>query len=443
MRKALRSAMLSWLLSAREQRLRRAIADLKRRCGGGRHVLRCFLQLDDPYSYLLAWFLPAIRESFEVRIDLHLAQALLDGYRPQPELYAEHALLDCERLAYELGVPFLDKGVAPPVEHRRSAMEYLSRRLGAADYDAELLQVLQHYWRGDAESIARRVAGISDSGQAESHLLRNSELLEKLGHFGTATIHYGSEWFAGIDRLHYLVERLQDSSARQERTLDSRLVSLFRAMQLDLPVAPPGTAKQLPPLELFFSFRSPYSYVGLRRFARVAGSFGIQTQIRPVLPMVMRGMQVPRNKITYFSRDSAREARRHALQMGPARDPVGSGVERCHAVFAYAETQGRQKEFAFAATEAIWAGAIDVSTDRGMRRVTDSAGLSWPDAREALHNSAWRALAESNRESMLESGCWGVPVARMGEFAVWGQDRDWLLARHLEELCDSGEGIMI
>jgi len=25
----------------------------------------------------------------------------------------------------------------------------------------------------------------------------------------------------------------------------------------------------------------------------------------------------------------------------------------------------------------------------------------------------------------------------------WGQDRDWLLARHIEELCDTGDGILV
>ena len=47
------------------------------------------------------------------------------------------------------------------------------------------------------------------------------------------------------------------------------------------------------------------------------------------------------------------------------------------------------------------------------------------------------------RESMMGSGLWGVPTMRMGEFVVWGQDRDWLLVRHLEELCDPGDGIIV
>jgi 2-hydroxychromene-2-carboxylate isomerase len=43
---------------------------------------------------------------------------------------------------------------------------------------------------------------------------------------------------------------------------------------------------------------------------------------------------------------------------------------------------------------------------------------------------------------MTDAGVWGVPVFRMGDIALWGQDRDWLMARQIEDLCHGGEGIM-
>jgi 2-hydroxychromene-2-carboxylate isomerase len=60
-----------------------------------------------------------------------------------------------------------------------------------------------------------------------------------------------------------------------------------------------------------------------------------------------------------------------------------------------------------------------------------------------MQDDSWRDKVEANRESMFESGCWGVPTVRLGDFVVWGQDRDWMLVRHIEELCDAGEGILI
>ena len=90
----------------------------------------------------------------------------------------------------------------------------------------------------------------------------------------------------------------------------ARLASIRQAMQLSLPVAPPAAARQLPPLELFHSFRSPYSYLSLRRVYEIADAFGLELRLRPVLPMVMRGMLVPRPKLLYIAKDTAREAER-------------------------------------------------------------------------------------------------------------------------------------
>ena len=159
--------------------------------------------------------------------------------------------------------------------------------------------------------------------------------------------------------------------------------------------------------------------------------------------MVMRGMQVPKAKLLYIILDASREARRLGVPFGEIADPVGSGVERCSAVLHYAVSQHRERDFLLHAGEAIWSKAIDVSMDKGMRKVTAKTGLFWPDVKAAMDDEEWRQDADDNRQSMMESGSWGVPTIRMGEFVTWGQDRDWLLVRHIEDLCDSGDGILV
>jgi 2-hydroxychromene-2-carboxylate isomerase len=69
--------------------------------------------------------------------------------------------------------------------------------------------------------------------------------------------------------------------------------------------------------------------------------------------------------------------------------------------------------------------------------------LFWPDVKAALVDGGWEKTAADNRDAMMESGCWGVPTLRLGDFAVWGQDRLWLLLRHVEERCDTGDGILV
>ena len=264
-----------------------------------------------------------------------------------------------------------------------------------------------------------------------------------MGHYNPATIHYAGEWYWGVDRLHYLLNRLDELGARRADCDASRLASIQQAMRVTLPVAPPSAAKNLPPLEFFFSFRSPYAYLAMQRAFRIADAFGLELQLRPVLPMVMRGMQVPRSKMLYIIQDASREAARLEAPFGKFGDPVGAGIARCMAVYRYARSERREREFIVNAAEGIWARGADLATDKGMRKVTGRTGLFWPDAKAAMGNEDWRDEVEQNRDSMEASGSWGVPTFRLGEFVAWGQDRDWLLVRHLEELCDTGEGILI
>ena len=419
------------------------MAEMRRMLTGRRHLVSVFLELDDPYSYLLSHYLPIFAASYDVDVRLYLTQALGGAFSPRPDMRAEYAIQDCERLAHELGVPFLDKGSTPPVEHRRALLDALAGNAADPGFDSELLDAIAAYWRGDTEAAQRRAASAAQAGSAHALLEKNQRRLRKLGHYNTAMLHYAGEWYWGIDRLHYLIARLAELGLQRDDKVDSKLASIRQTMTVSLPVKPLAAASELPPIEIFHSFRSPYSYLSLLRVFDVADAFGMTVRVRPVLPMVMRGMQVPRAKLVYIAKDAKREADRLDIPFGNIADPVGIGTERCLAVFDYAAGENRQRDFLINAGEAIWSQAIDVAQDKGMRKVTGRTGLFWPDAKAAMLNDPWRDAAEENRESMMESGSWGVPTIRVGEFTLWGQDRIWLLVRHLEELCDSGDGILI
>lgn len=438
----LRSKILKFVVSESWLKTRRRLAELRRRLFGRPHVVSVFLELDDPYSSLLCHYLTELRASYNIDLRLYLTEAVTGVMRPAPELYPEYAISDSRRLATELGIPFLDRGDTQPVEYRLALQDALAARVKDADFDAQLIDAISTYWRGDSEAVARRADG-AKPGSADTLLQKNRQRLQRLGHYNTATLYYGGEWYWGVDRLHYLVARLDALGANLKATSSPGIASIAQVMQVGLPVKPPAAAKDLPPLEYFHSFRSPYSYLALQRAMAIADAFGIEFRVRPVLPMVMRGMQVPRAKLVYIAKDTSREARRLGIGFGNLADPVGPGVERCLAVLQYAIAEKRERDFLLAAGAAIWSQAIDVATDKGLRKVTAKSGLFWPDAIASLSDEGWRQIAEDNRAMMMESGSWGVPTMRIGDFAVWGQDRDWLLVRHLEELCDTGDGILV
>ena len=442
-RNKLRSRLVTLLFSPRTRAFKRRWAEFRRRLSGKRHTVSVFLELDDPYSYLLSGYLPDLRNRYDVDLHIHLTQALGEEFRPRADMLAVYAEQDCERLARELGIPFLDKGRAPPVEHRRALIDALAASEHGESFADDVLEAVGLYWRGDTEGVARRVSGAELTGQGDALLKRNQLLLAELGHYNGATLFYAGEWYWGIDRLHYLTDRLDGLNVRRVAAAASRLASVRQIAQVSLPVSPPSAAKDLPPLEYFFSFRSPYSYLTFRRVFAIADAFGLELRIRPVLPMVMRGMQVPMSKIKYIAADTSREAEQHAVRLGKVADPLGSGVERCLAVFFYALGEKRARDFLLNAGEAIWAQGIDVASDKGLRKVTGRSGLFWPDVKAVLTDDSWRERVEENRASMMESGSWGVPTLRLGDFTVWGQDRLWLLVRHIEEQCDTGDGILV
>ena len=443
-RNKLRSQFVNLLVNEKAQSAKRSLSETRRKLYRNAHTVSVFLELDDPYSYLLVQYLPDLAENYDVELRYYLTQACSDAaHRPHADLLAAYAEQDCNRIAVELGVPFLDKGRAPPVEHRRALIDSLAANRDSPDFDTELLESIALYWRGDAEGAARRVSGAELTGAGDQLLAQNKRRLVKLGHYSCATMYYEGEWYWGVDRLHYLTARLDELGARRESVSRARLASISQVMQTALPVTPPSAAKKLPPLEFFFSFRSPYSYLCLKRTFATADAFGLQLKLRPVLPMVMRGLQVPDSKLAYIAKDASREARRLDAPFGKIADPLGKGVERCLAVFCYAQSEKRERDFLVNAGEAIWSRGIDVATDRGMRKVTGRSGLFWPDVIAAMQEDTWRENVEKNRESMMNSGIWGVPMLRLGDFVVWGQDRHWLLVRHIEELCDTGDGILI
>ena len=446
MNRKLASIYLTMLLDKRFMALREALVDFRQLFSFRKRVVSVFLQLDDPYSYLLSHYLESVMNRYGKKVEfrIYLCQGLSGAYTPQPGMLAEYSLADARRLADEFSIPFLDAGDTPTVEFRRPLLDFLAMEQDEEDFADTMISALAYYWRGDTEGVSK-LLGRPGGGSDETNVLvgKNQLLLRKLGHYSCATLHYGGDWYWGVDRLLYLVRRLDGQKLNRYKDPIPELASMAEARKLKLPATAPATAKALPPLEFYYSFRSPYSYVALRSVFAIANAFGLKLDIKPVLPMVMRGMEVPRAKLLYIVKDANREAQRRKVPFGKIADPVGEGAERCIAAFFYAKTQNRQFDFVLEAGKAIFAEGIDLATDEGMQVVAERAGLFWPELQEGMKDEQWRHEVKKHRDELSELGLWGVPVLKIGDQAFWGQDRDWLLAHTIEDLCQSGEGIMV
>ena len=161
---------------------------------------------------------------------------------------------------------------------------------------------------------------------------------------------------------------------------------------------------------------------------RLADHYGAELRLRFILPMVMRGLPVPRVKRMYIMLDTKREAEKAGIPVGTAVDPVGAGAERALAVLHRAIALGRGEAFAELGQRAAFADGIDLASDAGLYDVARRAGLDDAAVKAALADESWRPLAEENRKALFAAGLWGAPTFRVnGLPAHWGQDRFWAL----------------
>jgi 2-hydroxychromene-2-carboxylate isomerase len=160
---------------------------------------------------------------------------------------------------------------------------------------------------------------------------------------------------------------------------------------------------------------------------------GVTVKLRPVMPMLMRGVPAPRAKQRSIITDAGREGRAHGSPLGRIVDPFGEPVRRAFALFPGALALDRGMEFVTAYLRAAWVNGTDITTEAGLRDVVANAGMDWNELEDACSGTDWEAELDANLQQMLGSGLWGVPSFRVSSgnrnddaaFACWGQDRIW------------------
>ncbi|WP_430402781.1 DsbA family protein [Hyphomonas sp.] len=397
---------------------RRAKAERNRIAAGAPHLVEYFHQTDDPYSHLAAQVIADVAERFDIVIKVHLVGPPPDWAAPERERLESYSRRDAERLARKAGLSFKDPGAQPAAEQCHLAEAALAAAIADGAFAARAPRIGEAYWSGrPAPSIDTGPTSLTAAGDARR---------DTLGHYLGATFYYGGEWYWGIDRLHYLEARLTELGVRKPLAADAPIFAP--------PAVPSGTAPQTGrELHYYLSFRSPYTYIAAARAKALAQAYGADLKLRFVLPMVMRGLPVPRMKSSYITLDTAREARRLGVPFGRIADPVGRPVERGYSLLPWAREQGRGIEYCEAFLTHVWSRGVDAGSDKGMNQIVEAAGLDWQFARDLVGNDDWRQEAEANRTEMMDLGIWGVPSFRVGHVSTWGQDRLWLIEDELKQ----------
>jgi len=419
-------AIATWL-GPRGDAARRVVADLRERVTKAPRRLELYFDIADPWSYLAAQAASRLVDAYRIELAVHVVTPPASDVDAQPALRAKHAVRDAQYLAEYWDLEFPGKREADPGALRDAGTILVRERL-AADQLRAALEVAHALWSNDRKQLAKLAGawGAESHGTVAPILNASYAALRKAGHYMGGMLRYKDGWYWSVDRLPYLETELA-------RDLGSDVAHVVTPRP-ETDRGPLALSTKPLTCELWFSFRSPYSYLALEQIEEVLAPHDVPLVLRPVMPMVARGIPLPNVKRMYIVFDAKREADRLGIAFGELCDPIGAGVENCIAIAAWAAQRGQAALLAFArsAMRGIWSEARDMTEYVDLRHVVERAELPWHEAREVIAEpAAALKAAQAAAADLAVIGLWGVPSFRVGDFVAWGQDRLPLLADRL------------
>jgi 2-hydroxychromene-2-carboxylate isomerase len=205
--------------------------------------------------------------------------------------------------------------------------------------------------------------------------------------------------------------------------------------------------------DLFWSFRSPYSYLATGRLVRLEREFDVDIRVRPVLPLAIRTPeffeQVNPLWPPYLLRDTMRVAQFQGIDYGwPRPDPVVQEfpsrrisseqpyIHRLTRLGVAAAERGRGMPFLDEVSQIIWNGKVTGWHEGAhLSDAARRAGLDLADLDRAIvtDRSRYDAVIRQNQGDLEAAGHWGVPTMVFQGEPFFGQDRIELLVWRMEQ----------
>lgn len=207
-------------------------------------------------------------------------------------------------------------------------------------------------------------------------------------------------------------------------------------------------------LDLYWSFRSPYSYIAAQRLLELREQYAFSVDVRIVRPLAVRSPRFFEERdprwIHYVLVDVAREADRLGYPISaPSPDPIVQDITTLKIAaeqprIAYlnrlgvlACEAGDGLAYIASASRRIWGGAkagydTPWTDDGALDDAARAAGLDpdWLNAESDAHSARIDSQIIENEANQDAAGHWGVPLMVFEGEPFFGQDRiDALLWR--------------
>jgi 2-hydroxychromene-2-carboxylate isomerase len=195
--------------------------------------------------------------------------------------------------------------------------------------------------------------------------------------------------------------------------------------------------------DLFFSFRSPYSYLAVGRYRAMAEEYDLAITLRTVLPIAIRDPGIlftgNPNAGRYIFIDAARSAQMLGIAYRwPRPDPVVQNLAtreiaadqpHIHRLCRMGQAATRRESglaFADEVSKVIWSGMVDDWHEGDhLAEAATRAGLNFAelDAEAQADAEALDAEIAANQAALDAAGHWGVPTLVFEGEPFFGQDR--------------------
>lgn len=188
---------------------------------------------------------------------------------------------------------------------------------------------------------------------------------------------------------------------------------------------------------VYFSFRSPYSRLGLHVVQRA----GIDAELMPFTgPPDGVAFQDPVQnpaKLAYYALDAPRMTMRMGLKIARP-DPFDVDFTPANRAFVLAARAGEALSFAIAVSDARWGAGLNVSQAGVLEECARACGLSRDMIAAAQTNADADAdvdeALQKHRDFIEQDQVFGVPFAVCGAGKYWGHERFDLFVEDVKEM---------
>ena len=206
-------------------------------------------------------------------------------------------------------------------------------------------------------------------------------------------------------------------------------------------------------IDVYWSFRSPYSYLVTPDLVKLTDDYNIDINLKVVLPIAVRAKSTlfdgaNRKPAMYIVMDSLRRAEFLGMPMifPPKPDPVIQNYEtlqvaddqplimRLAKLGVEAQRRGKGLPFAKEVSRLIFGGTEGWDQGDHIEKAARNVGLELDEMEKAIRDGDHLEEIERNHNDLEAAGHWGVPTMVIRGEPFFGQDRIDTVRWRLDQL---------